>query len=58
MPIPTPPNVAINKNTRILANNHLINEYAVFDSIYNIVVYYFLKIEVLYNRNNRHISIT
>jgi hypothetical protein len=36
----------------------LINEYAVFDSIYNIVVYYFLKIEVLYNRNNRHISIT
>jgi len=40
IPIPRPPNVAINRKTRILAKSHFINEYAEDASIYTIFVYY------------------
>ena len=40
IPIPIPPNVAINKKVRILAKSHFINEYAEDASIYTIFVYY------------------
>jgi hypothetical protein len=53
IPIPRPPNVAINRKTKILAKSHFINKYIEDASIYILSLY----IIYMWNKWNNMISI-